>query len=70
MSERILLNEIEAASRIGRSPATLRSWRCRGRGPIYIKDGGSVMYLLSDLDAYLDGLRRDPRTRKHPDQLE
>ena len=33
------LTEEEAADYIGVSPATLRSWRCRERGPRFIKVG-------------------------------
>jgi predicted site-specific integrase-resolvase len=32
-----LLNQKEAAPLLGVSPATLRSWRCRGIGPVYVK---------------------------------
>ena len=47
------LTEEEAAAYIGVSPATLRSWRCRERGPRFIKVGRRVGYLRKDLDAYL-----------------
>ena len=47
------LPEEEAAAYIGVSPATLRSWRCRERGPRFIKVGRRVGYLRKDLDAYL-----------------
>ena len=47
------LTEEEAADYIGVSPATLRSWRCRERGPRFIKVGRRVGYLRKDLDAYL-----------------
>jgi hypothetical protein len=38
-----LLNDSEAAKRLGVSPATLRSWRCRGIGPCFIKMGAGCL---------------------------
>ena len=52
-SHMAMLTEEEAAAYIGVSPATLRSWRCRERGPRFIKVGRRVGYLRKDLDAYL-----------------
>lgn len=45
-----------AAQYVGYSPATLRNFRSRGRGPRYIKDGRKILYRVSDLDAYLSAL--------------
>lgn len=43
-SER-LLNEVEAASRLGVSPSTLATWRCTRRYPLeYVKVGRNVRY--------------------------
>lgn len=52
-SSRAALSSIEAAEYLGLSVATLRTWRCRGKGPNYVKLGRSVVYRIVDLDAYL-----------------
>jgi predicted DNA-binding transcriptional regulator AlpA len=52
-----LLNDKEAAAWLGMSPSTLRSWRCRGIGPAYIKFGSgkkaAVRYDQQDLEQYI-----------------
>ena len=52
-----LLKDPEAALRLGISPSTLRSWRCRGIGPSYVKLGrgkkAAVRYDHQDLDEYI-----------------
>lgn len=47
------LSEDEAAQVLGKSPATLRTLRCRGKGPAYTKDGGRVMYDRHDIEAHM-----------------
>jgi hypothetical protein len=56
---------VEAASYIGRSPSWLRKKRLRGAadpgdpGPRWLKtEAGSAIYLVEDLDLWLDGLSR------------
>lgn len=48
-----ILNNSEAAAMIGVTPATLRYWRCVGRGPKFVKLGAAkqagVAYLESDI---------------------
>jgi predicted DNA-binding transcriptional regulator AlpA len=44
-----LLNEKQAAEYLGLSPATLSSWRCRKKGPRWVKLGGAVRYDDADL---------------------
>lgn len=48
-----ILNNIEAAEMLGITPATLRFWRCMGRGPNFVKLGpakqAGVAYLESDV---------------------
>jgi predicted site-specific integrase-resolvase len=56
------LNDVEAARYMGVSPHTLRSWRRNGKGPKYIRIEGRILYLQSDLDAYLMEHRVDPRS--------
>lgn len=55
-----LLTTAEAAARIGRTPKTLRNWRAR-RGVIpYVTSsaGRFAGYRESDVQGYIDGLRR------------
>lgn len=52
-SSRGALSSTEAAEYLGLSAATLTTWRCRGKGPNYVKLGRSVVYRIVDLDAYL-----------------
>jgi hypothetical protein len=49
---------IEAALYIRKSASWLNKTRLTGTGPVYLKNGGSVLYLQSDLDAWLAGNRR------------
>ena len=54
------LNEKEAASYLTYEPSSLRSMRCNGTGPAFIKLGRKVVYQRSDLDAFLEhkGIRK------------
>ncbi|MGH6697541.1 helix-turn-helix transcriptional regulator [Sphingopyxis sp.] len=51
-----VLNHYEAAALIGITPATLRFWRCKGKGPRFIKLGQSkqagVCYDPADIEAW------------------
>ncbi|HQS46935.1 MAG: hypothetical protein B7Y12_03880 [Rhizobiales bacterium 24-66-13] len=55
-----LLDPIEAGRRLSVSPVTLASWRCRGKGPSYVKIGGKVLYRAADLDAFVSAAVIDP----------
>ena len=57
-TSKTLVNEIEAALRLGLSPTTLRRWRWAGTGPSYIKLGGAVRYDLAVLEAFIEASRR------------
>lgn len=52
------LNNDEAAALIGITPATLKFWRCKGRGPRFIKYGPSpragIAYDPADIQKWLD----------------
>lgn len=48
-----LLDEEEAASRLGVAVATLRCWRGAKKGPKYRKIGRMVRYASADLDAWV-----------------
>lgn len=61
-----LMNEREAAKRLGLRVSTLRRWRWAGKGPSFLKIGGAVRYDLAVLDAFIEASRRsstsDPGT--------
>ncbi|WP_115669994.1 helix-turn-helix transcriptional regulator [Ciceribacter selenitireducens] len=48
----------EAAQYISKSTGWLNKSRMNGSGPVYLKIGGAVRYLRTDLDAWLDSKRR------------
>jgi hypothetical protein len=58
-----LVNDEVAAGVLDMSPSTLRSWRCRGVGPVYIKLGhgkrAAVRYDLRDLARFIEQGRQD-----------
>ncbi len=50
-----LLNTAEAATILGTAPQTLVIWRCTKRYPLpYVKIGGSVRYVESDVLAFIE----------------
>ena len=49
-----LLREFDVAKLRPTSPGTLRNWRSKGRGPEWVKVGGSVRYRPSALEAFVD----------------
>jgi predicted site-specific integrase-resolvase len=53
------LNEAELAKRWGMSPRTLQRWRQEGRGPVYLKLGGHVVYPLADVEVFEQKQRRN-----------
>lgn len=52
-----LLNEYEAATRLGLKVATLRRWRWARRGLKWIKIGAAVRYAPSDIQTFIDAGR-------------
>ncbi len=55
----------DAAKYVGVPKATLDYWRWIGRGPAYLKLGGAIFYLKSDLDDFVESSRRiPPRSNK------
>jgi len=54
-----LVDTRRAAEILGRSPATLKRWRCEGTGPSYIEIEGRVSY---DVAVLLDYIRKNTRT--------
>lgn len=56
-----LLKEQQAADILAVSVHTVRKWRADGKGPVYVKIGGSVRYRLADLQDYIhDALAGKP----------
>ena len=52
------LSDPELSARWGLKAGTLSNWRCQGRGPTFIKIGGSVRYKIADILAYEDDSAR------------
>ncbi|NTI74890.1 helix-turn-helix domain-containing protein [Rhizobium rhizogenes] len=50
------MNTPEAARYIRKSASWLNKTRLTGTGPVYLKIGGSVLYVKSDLDNWLSGM--------------
>ena len=43
----------EAAQYLGVTTGTMANWRADGKGPLYVRhEGGNVVYLRDDLEAY------------------
>ena len=53
-----LLNEREAAGRLGLSVKTLRRWRWAGHPPAFIKIGRAVRYDPAEIEAFIAAGRR------------
>jgi excisionase family DNA binding protein len=51
------LNRKDAAEYLGVSVPTLEGWASKGGGPAYCKMGRRVVYLRSDLDAFIQSRR-------------
>lgn len=62
-----LLKEADVATQLGVSMPTLRSWRCRGIGPNFVKMGAGkkapVRYSSSDLEQFIAECRQVPPMR-------
>jgi excisionase family DNA binding protein len=52
--ENELLNDSEAAEYLRLQRQTMAAWRCRGRGPSFIRVGRRVYYKKSTLDEWLE----------------
>ena len=53
-----LLNEIAAAEFLSVSPATLRNWRCKGKGPAVTHVSRAVRYAPENLRQYVKARTR------------
>jgi len=63
MAMNSLLNNEQAAGRLNISATTLNIMRSQGKGPCYIKVGGSIRYSEADIEEYLRLRTVDPATR-------
>jgi predicted site-specific integrase-resolvase len=54
------LKDSEACVILGVSKAVMKYWRYHGRGPVFHRVGGRVVYLESDLYTYIQAGRVDP----------
>jgi predicted site-specific integrase-resolvase len=54
-------NEVEVARRWGLSHRTLQRWRSEGKGPLYLKLCGRVLYRAVDVLAWEDANLRGPK---------
>jgi hypothetical protein len=58
ISQSDVMNERQAAYFLRFARATLRTWRCRGRGPQFLRlPNGAIRYLRQDLLQFLAGER-------------
>lgn len=53
----VYLTPREAAAYLKLSPVTLAQWRCKDRGPAFLKLGAAVRYARRDLDAWAEAQR-------------
>ncbi|MEW6756378.1 MAG: helix-turn-helix domain-containing protein [Candidatus Latescibacterota bacterium] len=54
---------LEAARFLGVGHRTLDNWRSQGRGPRYARVGRRVVYLVADLERFLQSRVVDPAKR-------
>ncbi len=62
-----LVDEHEAAARLGLAVATLRRWRWCGRGPVHRKLGAAVRYSSRDLTDFIEAGRRLSTSDRGPE---
>lgn len=60
------LSTAQLAVRIGLAPITIAIWRHQGRGPRFCKLGSRVLYAERDVQAWLDGSRRQSTREVKP----
>jgi len=57
MNEHTLLTENQTAERLNIKRATLTVWRCRKKGPPYIRIEGAIRYPKDELEAWISSRR-------------
>jgi predicted DNA-binding transcriptional regulator AlpA len=60
LSKRIL-SQKKTALRLGTDISTLWRWRVKGKGPRFMRFGGQIKYLESDVEAFIAGCVVDPQ---------
>ena len=62
------MSTIEASAYTGRTPATLKTYRCRKRGPAFYRglNSKAILYRRADLDAWLAVQRIDFQSDTNP----
>lgn len=50
----------QVAAKLGLEPSTLAVWRSTGRGPTFVKSGNRIMYLVPDINNYIEQNRMKP----------
>jgi predicted DNA-binding transcriptional regulator AlpA len=58
-----IINEEEAAEILSIGTETLRNLRRSRKGPVFLKIGKSVRYIMSDIEDYVERARVKPETR-------
>jgi predicted DNA-binding transcriptional regulator AlpA len=58
MAAERLIDEKEAAARLGLSVRTLQKWRLLGCGPRFVKLGHAVRYAETEIDAFIHSRER------------
>ncbi len=58
------MNTRAAAKYMGVAAGTLEQWRCKGKGPAYIRVGGKIVYARSTLTDYLRRHTVEPEGEK------
>ena len=61
------LNEVELASLLNMSERTLQGWRLKGRGPAFVKFGGSVRYSTDTVEAWIAEQGRSSTSATSPE---
>ena len=61
-----LINEHEAARRLGLKVSTLRRWRWQGCGPTFCRIGAAVRYDPRELADFIDAGRRTSTSATQP----
>jgi predicted DNA-binding transcriptional regulator AlpA len=58
-----LLTTAEAGAYLRMAAHTLTRWRSQGKGPSFVRVGGSVFYRVAELDAYIESSVTAPEKR-------
>jgi len=60
----------EAADYTGIAASTLNNLQTAGKGPLFSRIGGRVIYAIEDLDAWIASFKVDPAERRKPSEPE